>query len=149
MLLLSSTLMFTHPTSTTLFPVLSKLTILVLSFEDLTDNSNLCLYSQPFYDSLLSSYNVTLEGQSTNDIVHWSQIFSLFYDSLLSSYDVTLEGQSTNDIVHWSQIISTLIWNKVDAPIRNSDMFWYSMRAPKVATMDNQKWFVRILFSAQ
>jgi hypothetical protein len=31
--------MFTHPTSTTLFPVLSKLTVSVLSFEDLTDNS--------------------------------------------------------------------------------------------------------------
>jgi hypothetical protein len=118
MLLLSSTLLFTHPTSTTLFPVLSKLTILVLSFEDLTDNSNLCLYSQPFYDSLLSSYNVTLEGQSTNDIVRWSQI------------------------------ISSLIWNEVDAPIGNSDMFSYSMRAPKVATMDNQKWFVWILFTA-
>jgi hypothetical protein len=40
MLLLSSTLLFTHPTSTTLFPVLSKLTASVLSFEDLTDNSS-------------------------------------------------------------------------------------------------------------
>jgi hypothetical protein len=40
MLLLSSTLLFTYPTSTTLFPVLSKLTVSVLSFEDLTDNSN-------------------------------------------------------------------------------------------------------------
>jgi hypothetical protein len=40
MLLLSSTLLFTHPTSTTLFLVLSKLTVLVLSFEDLMDNSN-------------------------------------------------------------------------------------------------------------
>jgi hypothetical protein len=39
MLLLSSTLLFTHPTSTTLFPVLSKLTVSVLSFEELTDNS--------------------------------------------------------------------------------------------------------------
>jgi hypothetical protein len=39
MLLLSSTLLFTHPTSTTLFPILSKLTVSVLSFEDLTDNS--------------------------------------------------------------------------------------------------------------
>jgi hypothetical protein len=29
----------TQPTSTTLFPVLSKLTDSVLSFEDLTDNS--------------------------------------------------------------------------------------------------------------
>jgi hypothetical protein len=34
------TLLFTHPTSTTLFPVLSKLTISVLSFEDLMDKSN-------------------------------------------------------------------------------------------------------------
>jgi hypothetical protein len=41
MLLLSSTLLFTHPTSTTLFPVLSKLTASVLSFEDLMDNSNI------------------------------------------------------------------------------------------------------------
>jgi hypothetical protein len=36
----SSTLLCTQPTSTTLFPVLSKLTGLVLSFEDLMDNSN-------------------------------------------------------------------------------------------------------------
>jgi hypothetical protein len=35
----SSTLLCTQPTSTTLFPVLSKLTGSVLSFEDLTDNS--------------------------------------------------------------------------------------------------------------
>jgi hypothetical protein len=46
----SSTLLCTQPTSTTLFPVLSKLTGSVLSFEDLTDNSNmsgqmLCLAS--------------------------------------------------------------------------------------------------------
>jgi hypothetical protein len=39
MLLLSSTLLHTHPTSTTLFPVLSKQSVLVLSFEYLTDNS--------------------------------------------------------------------------------------------------------------
>jgi hypothetical protein len=38
--LLSSTLLFTHPTSTTLFLVLNKLIVSVLSFEDLTDNSN-------------------------------------------------------------------------------------------------------------
>jgi hypothetical protein len=37
MLLLSS--IFTHPTSTTLFPVLSKQSVLVLSFEYLTDDS--------------------------------------------------------------------------------------------------------------
>jgi hypothetical protein len=36
----SSTLLCTQPTSTTLFLVLSKLTGSVLSFEDLTDNSN-------------------------------------------------------------------------------------------------------------
>jgi hypothetical protein len=35
----SCILLFTQPTSTTLFPVLSKLTSSVLSFEDLTDNS--------------------------------------------------------------------------------------------------------------
>jgi hypothetical protein len=45
MLFLSSTLLFIHPTSTTLFPVLSKLTVLVLYFEDLTDNSNKSAYS--------------------------------------------------------------------------------------------------------
>ena len=39
MLLLSSTLLYIHPTSTTLFPVLSKHSVLVLSFEYLTDNS--------------------------------------------------------------------------------------------------------------
>jgi hypothetical protein len=33
-------LLYTHPTSTTLFPILSKQSILVLSFEYLTDNSN-------------------------------------------------------------------------------------------------------------
>jgi hypothetical protein len=49
MLLLSSTLLFTHPTSTTLFPVLSKLTASVLSFEDLTDNSNMQLLFSQFY----------------------------------------------------------------------------------------------------
>jgi hypothetical protein len=32
----------THPTSTTLFPVLSKKGVLVPSFEYLTDNSNMC-----------------------------------------------------------------------------------------------------------
>jgi hypothetical protein len=32
LLLLSSTLLFTHPTSTTFFPVLSKLSVSVLSF---------------------------------------------------------------------------------------------------------------------
>jgi hypothetical protein len=32
-------LLCTHPTSTTLFPVLSKQSVLVLSFEYLTDNS--------------------------------------------------------------------------------------------------------------
>jgi hypothetical protein len=41
MLLLYSTLLFTHPTSTTLFPLLSKLVVSVLSFEELTDNSNI------------------------------------------------------------------------------------------------------------
>jgi hypothetical protein len=30
----------THPTSTTLFPILSKVIVSILSFEDLTDNSN-------------------------------------------------------------------------------------------------------------
>jgi hypothetical protein len=35
----SSTLLCTQPTSTTLFPVLSKLTGSILSFEDLMDNS--------------------------------------------------------------------------------------------------------------
>jgi hypothetical protein len=30
--------LYTHPTSTTLFPILSKLTSSVLSFEDFTDN---------------------------------------------------------------------------------------------------------------
>jgi hypothetical protein len=39
---LSSTLLCTQPTSTTLFPGLSKLTGSVLSFEDLTDNSMVC-----------------------------------------------------------------------------------------------------------
>jgi hypothetical protein len=38
-----------QPTSTTLFPVLSKLTGSVLSFEDLTDNSNRPL---PLYNFL-------------------------------------------------------------------------------------------------
>jgi hypothetical protein len=41
MLLFFSTLLFTGPTSTTLFPILSKLIVLVLFFEDLTDNSNI------------------------------------------------------------------------------------------------------------
>jgi hypothetical protein len=45
MLLLSSTLLFTHPTSTTLFPVLSKLTVSIFSFEDLTDNSTITEFS--------------------------------------------------------------------------------------------------------
>ena len=39
MLLLSSILLFTHPTLTTLFPILSNLTVSILSFEDLIDNS--------------------------------------------------------------------------------------------------------------
>jgi hypothetical protein len=39
MLLLSSTLLCTHPTSTTLFLILSKQSVLVLSFEYLMDNS--------------------------------------------------------------------------------------------------------------
>jgi hypothetical protein len=39
MLLLSSTLLCIYPTSTTLFSVLSKQSVLVLSFEYLTDNS--------------------------------------------------------------------------------------------------------------
>jgi hypothetical protein len=43
--LLSSTLLFTHPTSTTLFPVFSKLTVSVLSFEDLTDNCSVFMAS--------------------------------------------------------------------------------------------------------
>jgi hypothetical protein len=37
--LLSSTLLCTHPTSTTLFPILSKVSVLILSFEYLTNNS--------------------------------------------------------------------------------------------------------------
>jgi hypothetical protein len=36
---LSSTLLYTHLTSTTLFPILRKHSVLVLSFEYLTDNS--------------------------------------------------------------------------------------------------------------
>jgi hypothetical protein len=39
MLLLSSILLYIHPTSTTLFPILSKQSVLVLSFEYLTDSS--------------------------------------------------------------------------------------------------------------
>jgi hypothetical protein len=41
MLLLCSILLCTHPTLATLFLVLSKQSVLVLSFEYLTDNSNM------------------------------------------------------------------------------------------------------------
>jgi hypothetical protein len=44
-----STLLRTHSTSTTLFPILSKLTVSVLSFEDLTDNSIVSLGSSVFF----------------------------------------------------------------------------------------------------
>jgi hypothetical protein len=46
------------PTSTTLFPVLSKLTVSVLYFEDLTDNSN-----------ILSAYEVKDETSTSSTYV--------------------------------------------------------------------------------
>jgi hypothetical protein len=56
MLLLTFILLCTHPTSTTLFPVLSKLTISIPSFEDLTDNSNV----QYFLTLRISIYQTLL-----------------------------------------------------------------------------------------
>jgi hypothetical protein len=68
MLLLSSTILCTHSTSTTLFPVLRKQSVSVPSFEYLTDNSNImmgfhvgkCVYEMifKFWSSFQRIHNI-------------------------------------------------------------------------------------------
>jgi hypothetical protein len=57
----STTLLCTQPTSTTLFPILSKLIGSVLSFEDLTNNSNGLLESTLNFPSTTKVSKIQLE----------------------------------------------------------------------------------------